>query len=130
MGVTSAKRPAGSHALCADQKSGWHSLIAAHLSQNLLEGKIAAASSSYRWLLAIGWLLAVSALAGPSWQRLPQPVYQLHTGKVLVMDMSLSMRATDIKPDRLTRARYKAIDLINQSAEGEMGLVAYAATAL
>ena len=108
------------------KKSGWHNLIAAHLSQKLLEGKIAAASNSYRWLLPISWLLAVSALAGPSWERLPQPVYQLHTGKVLVMDMSLSMRATDIKPDRLTRARYKAIDLINQSAEGEMGLVAYA----
>ena len=45
------------------------------------------------------------------------------------MDMSISMRATDVKPDRLTRARYKAIDLIDQLNEGETGLVAYAGDA-
>ncbi|WP_335338208.1 tetratricopeptide repeat protein [Lacimicrobium alkaliphilum] len=39
------------------------------------------------------------------------------------------MRATDVTPDRLTRARYKAIDLIKQITEGETGLVAYAGDA-
>jgi Ca-activated chloride channel family protein len=43
--------------------------------------------------------------------------------------MSLSMRATDMTPDRLTRAKYKAIDLVNAIGEGEMGLVAYAGDA-
>ena len=32
-------------------------------------------------------------------------------------------------PDRLTRAKYKAIDLVNAIGEGEMGLVAYAGDA-
>jgi Ca-activated chloride channel family protein len=81
------------------------------------------------YLLGFCWVIASLALAGPTWQRLPQPVYQLNTGKVVLMDMSLSMRATDVKPDRLTRAKYKAIDLVNAITEGETGLVAYAGDA-
>jgi len=53
----------------------------------------------------------------------------LKMGHVIVIDMSLSMRATDMTPDRLTRAKYKAIDLVNAIGEGEMGLVAYAGDA-
>ena len=81
------------------------------------------------WMLALVWIISVIALAGPTWERLPQPVYQLKMGHVIVIDMSLSMRATDMTPDRLTRAKYKAIDLVNAIGEGEMGLVAYAGDA-
>ena len=71
----------------------------------------------------------ILALAGPAWQKLPQPVYQLARGSVIIMDMSYSMYATDIKPNRLTRARYKAIDLLQKINEGDMGLIAYAGDA-
>ncbi len=111
------------------KKSGWQSVIPSHLYQHMVVGKLTKGQKPPFWLLAFGWLLAVVALAGPTWERLPQPVYQLKMGHVIVMDMSLSMRATDITPDRLTRAKYKAIDLVNQIGEGEMGLVAYAGDA-
>lgn len=111
------------------KKSGWQSVIPSHLYQHMVVGKFTKGQKPPFWLLALGWLLAVVALAGPTWERLPQPVYQLKMGHVIVMDMSLSMRATDITPDRLTRAKYKAIDLVNQISEGEMGLVAYAGDA-
>lgn len=111
------------------KKSGWQSVIPSHLYQHMVVGKFTKGQKPPFWLLALGWLLAVVALAGPTWERLPQPVYQLKMGHVIVMDMSLSMRATDITPDRLTRAKYKAIDLVNQIGEGEMGLVAYAGDA-
>jgi Ca-activated chloride channel homolog len=111
------------------QQSGWQSVLASHLYQHLITTK---GASKYRpplYLLALGWLITVLAIAGPTWERLPQPVYQLHSGKVVVLDMSMSMRATDITPDRLSRAKYKAIDLINAIGEGETGLVAYAGDA-
>lgn len=110
-------------------RSGWQQVLAPHLYQHLLTTRGGIKSRPPLYLLAIGWILASLALAGPTWERLPQPVYQLHTGKVVVMDMSFSMRATDITPDRLTRARYKAIDLVRQITEGETGLVAYAGDA-
>ena len=45
------------------------------------------------------------------------------------MDMSMSMYATDIKPNRLTQAKYKARDLLKQWSEGSTGLIVYAGDA-
>ena len=111
------------------RQSGWQAVIPAHLYQHMVIGKSHKQKKPTLWLLALAWIIAILALAGPTWERLPQPVYQLKMGHVIVMDMSLSMRATDITPDRLTRAKYKAIDLVNKIGEGEMGLVAYAGDA-
>lgn len=111
------------------QQSGWQSVLASHLYQHLITTAGIKKVRPPLFLLGFCWALATIALAGPTWERLPQPVYQLNTGKVVLIDMSLSMRATDVKPDRLTRAKYKAIDLVNAITEGETGLVAYAGDA-
>ena len=111
------------------QQTGWQSVLPGHLYQHLISHAGHKKLRRPLWLLTLGWIIATLALAGPTWQRLPQPVYQLHSGKVVLLDMSLSMRATDIKPNRLTRAKYKAIDLVKQIGEGETGLVAYAGDA-
>jgi Ca-activated chloride channel family protein len=42
------------------------------------------------------------------------------------MDMSPSLLADDISPDRLTRMKYKAIDLVRAGLDGDTGLIAYA----
>ena len=111
------------------KQSGWQSVIPSHLYQYMVIGKTELGAKPPMWMLAFVWIISVTALAGPTWERLPQPVYQLKMGHVIVIDMSLSMRATDMTPDRLTRAKYKAIDLVNAIGEGEMGLVAYAGDA-
>lgn len=111
------------------KQSGWQQVIAPHLYRHLVTGENKPAKQPPLWLLFWCWSLATIALAGPTWERLPQPVFQVQQGHVVVLDMSLSMRATDISPDRLTRAKYKAIDLIHAIDEGEMGLVAYAGDA-
>tara|TARA_R110001583_G_scaffold2068_6_gene15287 strand:- start:15073 stop:17052 length:1980 start_codon:yes stop_codon:yes gene_type:complete len=118
-------------------QSPWQNFLPPHLSGVLVEGaNNIARPAKQPWhkrlfLLKpffIG-LLSIIALAGPTWQKLPQPVYQTERGSVLIMDMSYSMYATDIKPNRLTRARFKAIDLLNKINEGDVGLVAYAGDA-
>jgi len=111
------------------QQSGWQGVIANHLYARLVTVPGSQSGTPPFYLLAIGWIVACFALAGPTWERLPQPVYQLHTGKVVILDMTLSMRATDTKPNRLSRAKFKAIDLIKQVGEGEIGLIAYAGDA-
>lgn len=111
------------------QQSGWQGVIANHLYARLISVQGAQNRKPPLYLLALGWVLASLALAGPTWERLPQPVYQLHTGKVVIIDMTLSMRATDVTPDRLSRAKFKAIDLVKQAGEGEIGLIAYAGDA-
>ncbi|WP_332308960.1 vWA domain-containing protein [Enterovibrio coralii] len=103
-------------------------LIAPHLSK-LLSGNAASTGKAKRWpivALAAGWLIAVIALAGPSWQKVEIPAVNLAGARVLVMDMSRSMYATDIAPNRLDQARFKALDMLPEWKEGSTGLVAYA----
>ena len=107
---------------------GWQQIIPAHLVKHLMQGQNATRHQPF-WLLAAIWLFIVIALAGPVWEKLPQPVYQTNTGKVLIMDMSLSMGATDLTPNRLTKARFKAIDLIDKIDDADMGLIAYSGDA-
>jgi len=109
-------------------QSGWQQLLPKHLSKVLIDNSQSVQKLSLTLPFIIG-LLSIIALAGPSWQKLPQPVYQLTRGSVLIMDMSYSMYATDLSPNRLTRARFKAIDLLDNLNEGEMGLIAYAGDA-
>ncbi len=110
------------------KQSGWQGILPKHLANALLEKSQNSKPLSLVLPFFIG-LLAIVAMAGPSWQKLPQPVYQLSRGAVLIMDMSYSMYATDISPNRLTRARYKASDLLDNLDEGEIGLIAYAGDA-
>lgn len=113
----------------AKATNGWHSVIAPHLAKLLITSKARRQRNSLRWSLPVALLALVLASAGPTWERIPQPVYQLDAGQVLVLDMSLSMRATDISPDRLTQLRYKAMQLAAEHLDGETGLIAYAGDA-
>ncbi|WP_448549188.1 VWA domain-containing protein [Thalassotalea fusca] len=108
--------------------SGWQQIIPNHLTQVLIKGSNEDTRFSLWRPLLIGSLIIFS-LAGPTWQKLPQPVYQVARGSVIIMDMSYSMYATDITPNRLTRARFKAFDLLEHVNEGEVGLIAYAGDA-
>jgi Ca-activated chloride channel family protein len=110
--------------------SAWQVMLAKHLQAFLLQGHAQAAKTKKSlWLTLLLLLLGVVAAAGPSWQKIPQPAFQLNKATVLVMDMSLSMLATDTKPNRLTQAKYKALDFASQLAEGELALVSFAAEA-
>lgn len=106
-------------------QSGWHQWLPQHLAQVLVNsGGKQIPWSAHR--LGLFWLLASIALAGPTWERLPQPVYQLETGQVVILDMSPSVLAEDIEPNRLTQLRFKAMDLVKSGLDGDTGLIAYA----
>ena len=77
--------------------------------------------------LVLAWVCVTTALAGPSFGYKDSPSFQLSGARVLVMDMSRSVYATDVKPNRLTQEKYKAKDLLPYWKEGMTGLVAYGA---
>jgi Ca-activated chloride channel family protein len=76
-------------------------------------------------LSVLGGLLAILALAGPTTERLPGPAYRNLSALVVVLDLSLAMDATDIKPTRIERARYKITDLLQRRREGQSALLVY-----
>ncbi len=80
-------------------------------------------------LFASALLFSVIALSGPSWSKSLQPIYRSMAGNVIVLDMSPNMLATDLVPNRFTRAKYKLIDLLNAIHDGSVGLVVYAGEA-
>jgi Ca-activated chloride channel family protein len=79
-----------------------------------------------RWLLLTGWILATLAAAGPTWQQVPTPTVRDQSAMVILLDLSPSMMAEDLSPNRLTRAKYKLIDILRQRVDGQTALVAYA----
>ena len=103
----------------------WRGLVDAHLLPHLLVGAESGPRRTPVILLALAWLIGVTALAGPVWQRLPQPVYTTSEARVILLDLSPSMNAADVRPSRLARARFEVLDLLAASEEGQVGLIAY-----
>ncbi len=85
-----------------------------------------------RWplaFLAMSGLIAITALAGPVWKELPQPVFREQSALIVLLDLSRSMHAADLRPDRLTRAKQKLSDLLQQRKEGQTALIVFAGSA-
>ncbi|MEX1266721.1 MAG: VWA domain-containing protein, partial [Woeseia sp.] len=90
----------------------------------------AAPEGAWRWwLMLLAGVLAVTALAGPSWERIEQPVYRSEQSLVVALDLSRSMDAQDLSPSRLTRARLKILDILERRRSGQTALVVYSANA-
>ncbi|MBM4265093.1 MAG: VWA domain-containing protein [Deltaproteobacteria bacterium] len=105
--------------------SGWRRAVDAHLLRHLM---IPGESGAQRWphaLLATGLVAATLAMAGPSWERVPQPTTKTIEPTVVALDMSLSMDVDDVTPSRLARARYEIQDVLARNAGGQIGLVVY-----
>ncbi len=84
----------------------------------------------YRWwLLSLGGALAILSLAGPSWDRLEQPVFRSEQAIVIALDLSRSMDAQDLTPSRLTRAKLKILDILERRSGGQTALVVYSSNA-
>lgn len=111
------------------RQGNWSAVCDAALLPYLLQEKAVGQS---RWPLtagAVAAFLAIIALAGPTWERQPAPVFRNDSALIIALDLSLSMDAADIKPSRLTRARYKIADILKQRKDGQTALLVYAGDA-
>jgi Ca-activated chloride channel family protein len=107
----------------------WHHVIAPHLFPYLTLGK---EGGSPRWpinAIALGWLLTILAIAGPTWRREPTPFADDVAAVAIVVQVTPSMTTSDIQPSRLTRGVEKIEDLLRLRKGAKTSLVAYAGTA-
>ena len=112
-----------------EQKNSWKQVIAPHLLAPLLEAAANKNSKPPLYLLLAAWTIACLSLAGPTWEKLAVPVTKPQQPLVVVADMTMNMLATDIKPNRLARLKYKLLDLFKERKEGLTALVVYAGSA-
>ncbi len=110
-------------------ESGWQKVIDPRLITHLLDQEPTTSAKWPVYVLAAALVLAIVALAGPAWQKLPQPIQQSEDALLIALDLSLSMRASDIKPARITRAQHKIQDILRRRNEGLTALIAYAGDA-
>ena len=102
-------------------RSHWQGRVDPDLLEHLLEPTSRKQSRLPVWALAAAFALGGLGLAGPTWERLPQPVEQANDALVIVLDLSLSMFAEDVPPSRLVRARQEITDTDqNRQTRGEL----------
>jgi len=105
----------------------WKGIVDGPLMPHVLIGTGDQGRRRVTLLLVIAGILLTTALAGPVWQRLPQPLFRSQDALVIALDLSRSMDVADIKPSRLARARFKISDILQRRVEGQTALIAYAA---
>ena len=87
-------------------------------------------NSKLPWIaLGLGWLLAVLALLGPSWQRVEQPTQKPADPLVVMLELTPEMLATDSSPNRLEQARRKLYDLLQNRSDEQTAVIVYAGSA-
>ena len=78
-------------------------------------------------LFAIAFLFV--ALARPQWGRKMEHIERPGLDLVLLQDISLSMLAEDVKPNRLTRSRHEISSFLESLSGDRVGLVAFSGEA-
>lgn len=111
------------------QRGDWASVCDAELLPFILQEKPDRTHPGGWVAAALASLLCILALAGPTWERLPSPAFRNDSALVIALDLSQSMNATDIKPSRISRARYKISDILHQRKDGQTALLVYSGDA-
>ncbi len=74
-------------------------------------------------------VLIILALARPQWGVTREEARQRGLDIILAIDTSNSMLAEDVSPNRLTRAKLAALDLMRRAKTDRLGLIAFAGDA-
>jgi Ca-activated chloride channel family protein len=109
-------------ALARFAESGLHPLINTSTSYTRRRWKAA--------LLIIAFALSVVAAARPAWNPVPKTLRRQGRDVVFILDVSRSMLAEDLRPNRLERAKLSILDSIEKLQGDRVGLIAFAGNAV
>ncbi len=80
-------------------------------------------------LFIIGMSAMIIGLAGPAWKKKVIPGQKIQAVVLVALDLSRSMMAKDVQPNRIERAKFKIGDFLDANPRVRAGLLAYAGTA-
>lgn len=107
----------------------WKNIIAPHLRKYVIQKGTEGLRKWMQILTMTTLALAVLGMSGPTWKQIEIPGKTLETPVVLALDLSQSMMATDLQPNRLERAKFKLSDFINANPRARIALIGYAGSA-
>jgi Ca-activated chloride channel family protein len=107
----------------------WQMILPSAFHSTLLSGGNGR-ESKLPWIaLGFGWLLALLALLGPSWQRVEQSSQKPVDPLVVLLELTPEMLAADSPPTRLEQARRKLLDLLQARSDSQTAIIVYAGSA-
>ncbi|MED7819173.1 MULTISPECIES: vWA domain-containing protein [unclassified Francisella] len=108
------------------KSNSWSKYCDSHLLEHVTIGQD---SKTNKTLIPLAflflWIIAVFALAGPTYKHKDIPIYQKDISRVIALDVSQSMDTADISPSRLERAKYKILDILKRIKEGQVGMLVF-----
>lgn len=111
------------------QEVKWRSIIAPHLRPYVIQKGNHWVKFWMNFILVLVFSFGILAVAGPTWKRIEVAGRSLETPMVLLLDLSQSMMADDLQPNRLERAKFKIKDLLDANPQARAALVGFAGTA-
>ena len=111
-----------------DSLRGWLAVM----DRDLLQAMTTRPADRVGWrstALLLGWILAVVAIAGPTWRPEPSPFADDPVPVMVLLKAGETMDLSDLLPRRMERARLKVADFAEQRKGQPLGLIAYAGSA-
>ncbi len=112
------------------RRQGLQRFAEAHLLPQLNDSVNAAGRRRKAALLIIAFIFGVLAAARPQWNPVPETVKRKGRDVVFVLDVSRSMLAEDLAPNRLERSKLAISDCVDRLQRDRVALVAFAGTAV
>lgn len=106
-------------------QSSWQKVIDKRLLDFLL---IKGSTQKRRFYILTGFLstiLAIIAVAGPTFQKIEVPSYNIQNPVMIALNMSSDMQEGDLSPSRLSRAKYKINDFLSLLQGVQAGIEIY-----
>jgi len=108
------------------ESNKWKKYIAKDLQEFVIqkgtEWKYRLMHFSVLIMFAFGFI----AFLGPTWNEVETPSKKINSQFVVALDLSQSMLAEDISPNRLERAKFKIQDLLEANPRAETSLLVFA----
>jgi len=107
----------------------WKKAIAPHLRAYVIKRGSESIQLWMRLILVVFLGIGIIGASGPTWKKIEVPGQILETPVVIALDLSQSMMASDIQPNRLERAKFKISDLMDANPRARLALIGFAGTA-
>ena len=111
------------------ERKKWRRIVAPHLRPYLFTRNSRTAILWPMLFFVTGISCAIIGLAGPTWEMKKIPGEKINAVVLIALDVSRSMMATDIEPNRLERGKYKINDFLDANPGAAAGLIAFAGSA-
>lgn len=103
----------------------WKNQIAKHLRPYVIQKGTNWKTNLVRLSVIVMFAIGLLAFLGPTWNQIKAPSKKVKSQFVIALDMSKSMLATDISPNRLERAKFKIHDLLEANPKAETNLLVF-----